>query len=132
MKSVIIGLAFALLLTPTQRASAQEPPEWMKQTLPPAALKPTFEAFKAINDPKGALDAKTKQLIGLAVAAQIPCQYCVYGLTQGAKHQGATDAEIKEAIAMAGMTRNLSTLMNGAALDFEKFKQGVDASFAGH
>ena len=30
-----------------------------------------------------ALDAKTKALIGLAVAAQIPCMYCIYEDTAG-------------------------------------------------
>ena len=64
MKSVLIGLAFVLLLasTPIQRASAQEPaaPEWMKQTYPAEALKAAFEEFKAVNDPKGALDARLR------------------------------------------------------------------------
>jgi AhpD family alkylhydroperoxidase len=136
MKIVLIGFAFALLLasTPTQRASAQESgaPEWMKQTYPADALKPAWEEFKAMNDPKGALDAKTKELIGLAVAAQVPCQYCVYYHTLAAKHDGATDAQIKEAIATGAMTRKWSTVLNGSAYDFGKFKQQVDASFAGH
>ena len=50
---------------------------------------------------KGALEPKTKELIGLAVAAQIPCEYCVYYHTKAAKADGATAAQIKEAIAMA-------------------------------
>ena len=136
MKSVLIGLAFALLLasTPTQRANAQAsgPPEWMKQTFPAAALKPAFEEMQAVNDPKGALDAKTKELIGLAVAAQIPCQYCVYAHTQNAKHAGATDAQIQEAIAAASLTRKWSTVLNGSTYDFGEFKRQVDASFVGH
>lgn len=108
------------------------PPEWMKQTYPADALKPAFEEWKAVGA-NGALDAKTKQLIGLAVAAQIPCQYCVYGHTMAAKHFGATDAEIKEAIAAASLTRKWSTVMYGSAYDFGKFKQEVDATFApGH
>lgn len=136
MKSVLIGSALALLLasTPTGGASAQQsgPPEWMKQTQPAVALPGVWEEFQAMNGPKGALDAKTKELIGLAVAAQIPCQYCVYGHTLGAKHAGATDEQIKEAIAVAGMVRNLSTGMNGSAYDFAKFKAEVDAFYAGH
>ena len=40
-----------------------------------------------LND-KTALNAKTKELIGLAVAAQIPCSYCVYAHTQAAKRAG--------------------------------------------
>jgi AhpD family alkylhydroperoxidase len=63
-----------------------------------------------------------KQLIALGVAAQIPCAYCVYGHTMKAKEAGATEDEIKEALAVAAMTRKWSTVLNGAAYDMEKFK----------
>jgi len=65
-------------------------------------------------NPTGALDGKTKQLIGLAVAAQIPCAYCVNALSKGAKAAGATDAQIKEAIATAALIRFNSTMLNGS------------------
>ena len=58
--------------------------------------------------------AKTKQLIALGVAAQIPCAYCVYATTKGAKAAGATDAQIKEAIATAALVRFNSTMLNGS------------------
>src|SRR5215467_4481712 len=63
-------------------ASAQEPPEYLKQPLPDQALKPHWDEQLAVMNPKGALDGKTKQLIALGVAAQIPCVYCVYGHTK--------------------------------------------------
>jgi AhpD family alkylhydroperoxidase len=85
----------------------------MKQTLPDQALKPLQDEFLAVMN-TGALDGKTKQLIGLAVAAQIPCAYCVYALTKGAKAAGATDAQIKEAIATAALVRFNSTMLNGS------------------
>ena len=69
-----------------------------------------------------ALDAKTKALISLAVAAQIPCTYCVYSDTVDAKRAGAKDTEIAEAVAVAGMTRNMSTIFNGMQVDFAQFK----------
>jgi AhpD family alkylhydroperoxidase len=94
--------------------SAQEAPAWMKQTLPDQALKPLQDEFLAVMNPAGALDGKTKQLIGLGVAAQIPCAYCVYALTKGAKAAGATDAQIKEAIATAALVRFNSTMLNGS------------------
>jgi AhpD family alkylhydroperoxidase len=134
MKTVLIGVAFALLVAaaPIQRASAEGPPEWMKQIYPEAALQAAWEEEQAVDNPKGALDAKTKQLIGLGVAAQIPCQYCIYYHTLAAKHFGATDAQIKEALAAAALTRKWSTVINGSAYDMEKFKQSVNAAFAGH
>ena len=69
-----------------------------------------------------ALDAKTKALISLAVAAQIPCSYCVYSDTLDAQHAGATQAEIAEAVTVAGMTRNMSTIFNGMQVDLATFK----------
>jgi AhpD family alkylhydroperoxidase len=129
MKRLFVSLALTMVLASLsiQPANAQGAPEWMKQTLPPDDLNAVWEQTKAINNPKGALDAKTKELIGLAVAAQIPCQYCVYAHTANAKKAGATDAQIKEAIAQAALTRELSTVLNGSAYDMAKFKQWVDA-----
>ena len=86
----------------------------MKQTLPDQALKPHWDENLAVMNPTGALDGKTKQLIGLAVAAQIPCAYCVYAHTKAAKAAGATDAQIKEAIATAALVRFNSTMLNGS------------------
>jgi AhpD family alkylhydroperoxidase len=76
---------------------------------------------------KTALDAKTKELIGLAVAAQIPCTYCIYAHTVAAKRAGATDQEIQEAVAMAALTRHWSTVLNGMQIDLETFKKEMAA-----
>jgi len=108
------GLALLLALATETGASAQEAPEWMKQTLPDQALKPLWDEYQAVMNPKGALDGKTKQLIALGVAAQIPCEYCVYAHTKAAKAAGATDAQIKEAIATAALVRFNSTMLNGS------------------
>jgi AhpD family alkylhydroperoxidase len=98
-------------------------PTFVKQ-LPKAAL-PGFWAEERdleLSD-KTALDPKTKALISLAVASQIPCQYCIWADTNTLKQMGATDEEIGEAVAMAGLTRNASTLFNGLQVDFETFKK---------
>ncbi|WP_284615473.1 carboxymuconolactone decarboxylase family protein [Aquabacterium humicola] len=74
------------------------------------------------------IDPKMKQLIGLAVSAQVPCGYCVYFHTQVAKAYGATPEEIKEAVALAAISRHWSTVLNGMAIDMASFKGEVDAS----
>jgi len=109
-----IGLALLLALATEPGAGAQEAPGWMKQTLPDQALKPHLDETQAVMNPSGALDAKTKQLIALGVAAQIPCTYCVYAHTKAAKAAGATDAQIKEAVATAALVRFNSTMLNGS------------------
>ena len=108
------GLALSLALATEPSVSAQEPPAWMKQTVPDQALKPHWDEYQAVMNPAGALDGKTKALIALGVAAQIPCTYCVYGHTKAAKAAGATDAQIKEAIATAALVRFNSTMLNGS------------------
>ena len=108
------GLALLLALAAEPSVSAQEAPEWMKQTLPDQVLKPHWDEYQAVMNPAGALDGKTKQLISLAVAAQIPCAYCVYAHTKAAKAAGATDAQIKEAIATAALVRFNSTMLHGS------------------
>jgi AhpD family alkylhydroperoxidase len=76
--------------------------------------------------PATALPGKTKELIALAVASQIPCQYCIYFHTEAAKLNGATDAEIGEAVAMAALTRHWSTVLNGSLIDEVEFRKEVD------
>ena len=75
---------------------------------------------------KTALDGKTKELIGLAVAAQVPCGYCARFHTEAARLHGATEREIQEAVFMAGLTRQGSALLNGAQLDEERFAREMD------
>jgi AhpD family alkylhydroperoxidase len=124
------GSALVLLaLCIAHGANAQNVPPFIQKTYPEQAMRAANEARRAVES-KGALDAKTKQLIGLAVAAQIPCEYCVYFHTKAAKADGATDAQIKEAIATAAETRKWSTVLNGSAYDFQKFQREVDSSFA--
>ena len=83
----------------------------------------------AVMNLNGALDDKTKQLTALGVAAQIPCQYCIYAHALAAKHAGATDAQIKEAVASAALVREWSTMLNGNQSDFADFKKQVNAAY---
>lgn len=69
------------------------------------------------------LDPKTKSLIGLAVAAQIPCEYCIWFETKSARDSGATDAEVSEAVAQAAYVRHWSTVLNGLQIDLDTFKK---------
>ena len=53
----------------------------------------------------GALDARTKQLIAVAVAHVTQCPYCIHGHTRGAQREGASEQEIMEAIWVAAEMR---------------------------
>ena len=103
----------------------------MFKTLPDVAVAGAWAEIKGVQlNPKTALDGKTKELLGLAVAAQIPCQYCIYFHTLAAKANGASDEEIKEAIAMAAIVRHWSTMLNGSQVDLATFKKQTDDLFA--
>jgi AhpD family alkylhydroperoxidase len=97
---------------------------------PPAALPGAWLEFKTIQlGANTAIPPKYKELLGLAVSAQIPCRYCIYFHTQGAKANGATQAELDEAIALAALTRHWSTFVNGLQLDEKTFRKEVDGIF---
>jgi AhpD family alkylhydroperoxidase len=64
-----------------------------------------FEAFSAEVFADGALSAKTKQLIAVAVAHVTQCPYCIKGHTKAALRRGATPDELMEAIWVAAEMR---------------------------
>ena len=69
---------------------------------PEAKLTGLWEEYKATQlNPATALDAKTKQLIGLAVAAQAGCSPCVYFQSSAAFASGASFKEVQEAVAIS-------------------------------
>jgi AhpD family alkylhydroperoxidase len=94
---------------------------------PQEGIAGAWTEFKTVQlNPNTALTGKEKELIGLAVAAQIPCSYCIYFHTAAAKANGATDAEVREAVAMASITRHWSTVLNGMQADPVAFRQDTD------
>ena len=100
-------------------------PEFVKK-FPKAGIVGAWEEEKSLElSDKTALSPKVKSLISLAVAAQIPCEYCIYADTVSAKQAGATDEEIAEAVGMAALTRHWSTIFNGLQIDLPQFKKDM-------
>lgn len=100
----------------------------MFRAFPPAGIAGAWAEFKAMQlSDQTALSPKVKELIGLAVSAQVPCAYCVYFHTRVARAHGATDQEIQEAVAMAAISRHWSTVLNGNAIDLATFQRETDA-----
>ena len=81
------------------------------ENYPDSMVAGTWAWMQDVEDGQGALDAKTMQLIGLAVAAQIPCDFCIHYHRQAAMSLGASEQEVAEAVAMAGYVRNWSTVL---------------------
>jgi hypothetical protein len=64
MKSLLVALAFGVALPVS--AVAQEAPPFLKAMEPQAAVNSAWQEWLAVFNPNGALDGKTKELIGLA------------------------------------------------------------------
>jgi AhpD family alkylhydroperoxidase len=138
LMTVIVGLT-ALGAQPAagQEAQSQATYRDIEQTLgsvpgffrqvPESAIVGAWAEMKGFQlNPKTQLTGKTKELIGLAVASQIPCQYCIYFHTVAARANGATDEEIKEAVAMSAVVRHWSTMLNGTQVNLDDFKRDTD------
>ncbi len=101
-------------------------PDFLRK-FPDASRAGAWRQFRDVQlNPASALSGKAKELLGLGVASQIPCRFCIIAHTEFAKLNGATDAEINEAIAMASLTRDLSTLLNGMQVDEPQFRKDID------
>ena len=141
MKVILASGAFALILAGA--AAAQDAAAarddiaatlggvpTMFSVFPEVGLAGAWAEFKSVQlNPDTALDGKTKELLGLAVAAQIPCGYCIYFHTLAARANGASEAEISEAVAMAAIVRHWSTVLNGMQVDEVTFRAEVDGLF---
>jgi AhpD family alkylhydroperoxidase len=77
--------------------------EQRKQLAPGPA--DAFRAFSKSAFAEGALPAKTKQLIAVAVAHVTQCPYCIRAHTGLALKEGATGEEVMEAIWVAAEMR---------------------------
>jgi AhpD family alkylhydroperoxidase len=139
--AVVCGIIFATGtpkaedLTPSEAALAEmkkmlgSVPAEM-QVYPESARAAGWALMKSTDLNKNtALPAKVRELIGLAVASQIPCQYCVYYHVAASKAAGASEEEIREAVHMGSLVRHWSTILYGNQVDFEEFKAGIDAAF---
>jgi AhpD family alkylhydroperoxidase len=87
------------LYPPSSRELAEK-----RRTLAPETEK-AFQAFSRQVFADGALPAKTKQLIAVAVAHVTQCPYCIKGHTKAALRHGATRQELMEAIWVAAEMR---------------------------
>jgi AhpD family alkylhydroperoxidase len=96
--------------------------------MPKAGFAGAWQQLKDLEFSKDtALSPKVKALIELAVVAQIPCEYCIWADTAAAKAEGASDEEIREAVAVAATGRYWSTMLNGLQVDLPTFKQEFGA-----
>lgn len=75
---------------------------WRALAHDPETLARTWASLKEVMRP-GALDAKTKEMLYVAVSMANACEYCIRSHTTAARAKGMTEAELMELVAIVGM-----------------------------
>lgn len=75
-----------------------------------------FMGFYGAAMGEGALDARTKALISLAVAAAIQCPYCIDSYTQTCLEMGVTEEELSEVFFTTAALRGGASLVHGVQM----------------
>jgi len=98
----------------------------MFREVPESSLELEWKLFRRVQMEEGAIPNKYRELMGVAIAAVTKCRYCAYFHTELAKLNGATEAEIEDAVHFAKSTSGWSTYVNGLQLDYDEFKREID------
>lgn len=99
-------------------------PSFFKE-VPDSSLELEWKLFKRVQFDEGPIPNKYRELIGLAIAATTKCRYCALYHTEVAKLNGATDAEIEDAVHYAKSSAGWSAYINGLQIDYENFRDEV-------
>ena len=97
----------------------------MFKTIPDSSLELEWNLYKQVQFAPGAIPNKYRELIGVALSAVSKCQYCAFYHAEMAKLNGATDAEIEDAVHYAKSSAGWSTYLHGMQVDFELFKDEI-------
>jgi len=69
------------------------------------------------------IEPKHRELIGLAVAANLKCPYCQLMHLNMAKARGATDEELAELFYLASFTSRWSSMLHAQHYDLKQFEK---------
>lgn len=94
-------------------------PGFMK-ALPKEVLVQEWPLFKKYNFEETEIPAKYRELMGLAVAANIKCPYCTLFHEGTAMMNGATEEELAETAFLASYTR-WSAIIHAQHYDYDTF-----------
>ncbi|WP_305045953.1 arsenosugar biosynthesis-associated peroxidase-like protein [Geoalkalibacter sp.] len=81
----------------------------------PELARKFFDYYGAVFA-EGALSAREKALIALAVAHTVQCPYCIDAYTRACLEQGSDLEEMTEALHVAGAIRGGATLVHGVQM----------------
>ncbi len=97
----------------------------MFKAVPDDSLEMEWQLFRRVQLDEGPIPNKYRELIGLAVAAATHCPFCTFFHAESARLNGATEAEIEDAVHFAKSSMGWSTYVHGMQIDLEHFKAEV-------
>ncbi len=95
------------------------------KAIPDSSLELEWRLFKRVQFEEGPIPNKYRELIGLGIAAATKCRYCALFHTEAARLNGATEAEIEDAVHFAKSSAGWSAYINGLQIDYDEFKNEV-------
>ena len=90
----------------------------------PKAVQPAADAYyKSVEEKvfNGAIPLKYAQLVALSASVAMKCEYCIPAHTSFAIAAGATEEEIKTAVAIAADVALNSSMLYGTQFDMDEF-----------
>jgi AhpD family alkylhydroperoxidase len=97
-------------------------PGFMK-ALPEQVLVNDWALWKKYSMEESVIPKKYRELMGLAVAANIKCPYCQAMHTAFARFHGATDDEMREIYFLASLTSRWSAMIHAQNYELDKFQK---------
>jgi len=95
---------------------------WRALAHDPVLLRRTWEGVQQVMAP-GALDARTKEMIYVAVSIAHGCEYCIHSHTAAARTKGMSEAEHLELLAVVGMAAMTNRLVTGLQVPVDEIFQ---------
>lgn len=99
-------------------------PTFMK-SIPDSSLELEWNLMKRVQFDEGPIPNKYRELIGVGIAAAMKCRYCSFFHAEVARLNGATEAEIEDAVHVAKSAAGWSTYINGMQVDYDQFRQEI-------
>jgi AhpD family alkylhydroperoxidase len=91
---------------------------WRALAHDPVTLKRTWESIKQVMGP-GALDAKIKEMLYVAVSIAHGYNYCIHSHTAAARAKGMTEAEYAELVAIVGMASETNRIVTALGVEVD-------------
>jgi AhpD family alkylhydroperoxidase len=95
------------------------------KSVPDSSLELEWQLMKRVQMEDGPIPNKYRELIGVGIAASTKCRYCIFFHTEMARLNGATDAEIEDAVHFAKSSAGWSAWLNGLQFDYEQFQTEI-------